>query len=178
MPTTIEPLINGHRYSFASIELKANGAIFLGVVSISYGSSLKPGIVRGSDGEKVGRTPGEADHRCSIEMLLSEYHALIDSLGPGFGLIPFDVQVMYAETELYDDKGGAPEGVTTHVIRGVRITDVDLSGEDGIDASTAKLALDPVTIAYGDEDLTIEWRPVALVAPEVLVSGAAFEEAA
>ena len=38
------PLINGHRYSWASVELTfANGPVIRGVKSIDYGDELTPG---------------------------------------------------------------------------------------------------------------------------------------
>jgi hypothetical protein len=164
------PIINGHRYSFASIELTANGRLYLGITRISYGSSLKPGRVRGTDSEVIGRTPGDADHRCEIEMLQREYQDLIDTLGPGFGLVPFDIQVQFAEPYPYEAEAtttGGPEGVTTHVIRECRIIDADFSGQDGIEANKGRVTLDPTTIVYGVRDqadtggaeMTIDWRP-------------------
>jgi hypothetical protein len=163
-------IINGHRYSFASIDLTANNRLFIGITRISYGSSLKPGIIRGTDSEKIGRTPGDADHRCEIEMLQREFNDLLQTLGPGFGLIPFDIQVAFAEPLRYEaasSKTAGPEGVTTHLIRGCRITDVDFSGQEGPEANKVRVTLDPITIVYGtaeieggeNSEMTIDWRP-------------------
>lgn len=166
-------IINGHRYSFASIELTARNRLFLGITRISYGSSLRPGIIRATDSEKIGRTPGDADHRCEIEMLQREFQQLLETLGPGFGLVPFDIQVAFAETLTIDVgsdarfQGAAPEGVTTHMIRECRITDVDLQSQDGSEANKVRVTLDPYTIVYGiaeieggeESEMTIDWRP-------------------
>ena len=160
-------IINGHRYSFASIELTANNQVFLGITRISYGSSMKPGKVRGTDGEYVGRTPGDAEHRCEIQILQHEYQLLLATLGPGFGLVPFDIQVAFAEPYTYEQQASTtaePEGVTTHMIRGCRITDADLSAQEGPDANKVDVILDPTTIIYGQVppgtsgEMSIDWR--------------------
>ncbi len=169
-PVVTTPFINGHRYSFGSIDLIANGRLFVGATRIAYGSSLKPGKVRGTDGEYIGRTPGEAEHRCEIELYQREYQDLIGTLGPGFGLVRFDIQVQFAETHPYENNGAPVEGVVTHMILGVRITDVDFQGQDGADALKVRLTLDPVTISYGApvgaQELTIDWRP-DIIAPSL-----------
>lgn len=167
------PIINGHRYSFASIDVTANGQLFVGITRISYGSSLKPGKVRGTDGEFSGRTPGDAEHRCEIEMLQREFGELLESLGPGFGLIPFDIQVAFAESVFYEAsssnfvnraQASGAEGVITHTIRGCRISEVDFQGQDGPEPNKVRVTLDPDTIVYGAADaagaeLTIDFRP-------------------
>jgi hypothetical protein len=159
-PPVVGPFINGHRFSFASIDVIANGRLFYGVTRIAYGSSLKPGSIRGSDTERIGRTPGESEHKCEMEMYQHEFQALIESLGAGWGLVPFDVVVAFDERNRYDnDSAGEPEGVVTHSILGCRITDVDLSSQEGTEANKVRLVLDPVTIGYGTDDLTIDWRP-------------------
>jgi hypothetical protein len=70
--------------------------------------------------------------------------------------------------EVSSSKTAAPEGVTTHVIRGCRIIDIDFSGQDGAEANKMRLTLDPTSIVYGrftgaqevgGEELTIDWRP-------------------
>jgi hypothetical protein len=169
MPDFVAPIINGHRYSFSSIDLHANGKLFYGVTKIAYRSSLKPGVIRGTDAEKIGRTPGEAEHTCELEMLQQEFQVLVDSLGPGFGLAVFDVQVVFAEQQKFDRDGPEPEGVKVHDILGCRITDVDFQSSTGVEANTVRLTLDPRTIAYGT-NLTIEAREAADLPSNVTVA--------
>jgi hypothetical protein len=169
-PVVTTPFINGNRYSFASIDIIANGRLFVGATKIAYGSSLKPGKIRGSDAEVIGRTPGEADHRCELELLQREFHDLIGTLGPGFGLVRFDVQVQFAEDLPYENNGYVTEGVRTHSIIGVRIVDVDFHSEEGTEANKVRLTLDPVTISYGAKvgagELSIDWRS-DIIAPSL-----------
>ncbi len=157
----VSPFINGHRYSFHSIEITALGKQFFGVTRIAYASSLKPGHVRGSDNELIGRTEGDAaEHRAEMEMLEHECDVLIKALGPGWGLVPFDVTVQFDERLIYDkDSEHKPQGVKTHSLLGCRITERDMQAEEGPEAATVRLTLDPVTITYGSPDLSINWRP-------------------
>lgn len=158
MPRIIEPLINGHRYSFSSIELVTADLVVTGVRRIAYGSSLRPGVIYGTDARKIGRTEGQAEHRCSLDLYRHEAEILIDSLGPGFGLQTFDVLVQFAEMEKYERDGqGLPEGVTTDRVIGCRITDVELDCEDSPEPLLSRLTLDPMTVAYGRRARTIEW---------------------
>jgi hypothetical protein len=159
------PFINGHRYSFGSIELVVLQTKIFGITAISYGSSLKPGVVRGTDAQEVGRTPGEASHRCELEMYQHEFDYLVGKLGPGFGLVPFDVSVTFAEEHAAVKDGGEPEGVRTHEINGCRITDVDMQSGEGVEPNKVRLQLHPRSISYGPpSNMTIEWRDPALVA--------------
>jgi hypothetical protein len=145
---SLQPLINGHRYSYASIEVELNGTTMLALTSINYGSALTPGMLYGSDPAKVGRTPGKAQHRCDFELYRREFSHLIVSLGPAFGRVPFDIQVQYAEN--------GDEGVTTDKVLGCRITDVDLGNKDGTEPSKVKVTCDPFNIQLGSLNLSID----------------------
>lgn len=134
------PLINGNRYSFASIELRLLGQRYYGVKSINYSDSLEPGEVRGTDPQLIGRTRGKYSADASIEMYLREFDdfsSKLASLAASVGLpsatgymeVPFDVIVSYAED-------GAP--VITHEIIGARIKKSDHSNTEGSDAISVK----------------------------------------
>jgi len=144
MPAPIPyPLIQGHRYSFASIEAVFNGLKILGFTSISYEDSLEPGKVYGSAPQKIGRTRGKADPKCEVEMLKLEWEQFKLTLGVGgvgFGETAFDIVVVYAELPY------AP--VTTDTIVGCRITNVKDASQDGTDPSKVTLTIDPMTILH------------------------------
>lgn len=144
----VPPEINGHRYSYASIELIVNGLIVVGVGKITYGSSLEPGIVYGSDSHKIGRTPGQVSHHCDLEMYRREWSAVLETLGQSFGRTSFDVIVQYAEE--------GDEGVTTDSILGCRVKELELDNQLGPEPASVRLALDPMDIRYGKQELSID----------------------
>jgi hypothetical protein len=144
----LEPIINGHRYSYASIEVIVNGIIIVGVRSVTYASTLEPGVIYGSDAQKLGRTPGEVKHRCELEIYRREWTVLMETLGQSFGRTLFDVVVQYAEE--------GDEGVTTDAIYACRVTEVELANQDDNNATTVRLALDPMEIRLGANQLSIE----------------------
>lgn len=157
------PIINGHYYSFASIELRANGRLYYGIVRVNYRSRLAPGVILDNDGRKAGRTPGDVEHTCEIEMLQHEYQLLIEDLGPAFGLARFDIQVTYAEEIKHSENEGDALGVTTHTIVACRIVEPDLDAVLGTQPNTVRIALDPWTILYGSDNLSIEDLDAALL---------------
>jgi hypothetical protein len=145
----IEPnLVNGHRYSYASIELLVHGLIIVGIVSVTYGSSLKPGEIYGSDAQLLGRTPGQAAHHAEIVLYRREWTILLEKLGQSFGRTLFDIIVQYAEP--------GDEGVTTDSLYACRITDVEMANDDGVAATTVRLAISPLEIRLGANQLSIE----------------------
>jgi hypothetical protein len=126
------PLVNGHRWSWASLEMTFNGLLYVGVKSLNYKPSLKPGLVRGTGSNPIGRTKGEAEYTGDFEMLRLEFDQLVATLGGavrGYGEVAFPIVVTRFEV-------GSP--VSIDIIDGVRIDEVDLSNAQGSDASTAK----------------------------------------
>ena len=157
IPFPTYPLINGHRYSWASIEAFFKGVPILGIKSINYKSSLKAGTVRGTAPQKIGRTRGEQDADCDFEMLKLEAMAFIGILGAagvGFGETSFQIKVAYSENL----PGVFPQPVIVDSINGVRIEELAASNAEGTDASMMKFtcsAMDVlhngVSIAYGNK---------------------------
>jgi len=144
MPAPIPyPLIQGHRYSFASIEALFNGLKILGFTSINYEDSLEPGKIWGSRPQKIGRTRGKQDPKAEVEMLKLEWEQFkltLGAAGVGFGEASFNIIVVYAEQPY------AP--VTTDTLIGCRITNVKDASQDGTDASKVTLTIDPMTILH------------------------------
>lgn len=135
------PLVNAHRYSYASIELNLGSAgIFVGVKEISYSDSLEPGVVRGTRAEKLGRTKGEYEPEASITLWKEDAVELIKKLGNGFMEKSFDITVTYAEEN-------AP--TTVDKIIGCRIKSNENSHSQGTDALEHAFELDVMRIEWG-----------------------------
>jgi hypothetical protein len=140
MATT--PLINGRRYSFASIELAATIAgnpseLFADVDAISYGDSLdvayRYGTSRGPIGWTAGTyNPGDA----SIQMGKSTAQQMIQRIGPGWLGINLLIGVKYFDI-------GEQLTVDTLVARIVGLED---SHQYSADALVSVMALKPFSI--------------------------------
>lgn len=133
------PQVNGHRFSYASIAARFNDQDYIGFKSINYKTTLKPGVIRGTSPYKLGRTRGNVEHTCSVEIYKEEWDNLKESLGDGFMEKVWSITVAYAED-------GSP--TIQDDIQDVRITDVDDSHAEGTDGLTVKLELDPMNILY------------------------------
>ena len=145
MPTNVAyPLINGHRYSWASIELGVAGDLTRGFKSINYSDGLEPGKVPGTDPSAIGRTRGKHTAEGSVEMYRTEAQNLIEKIGDGFYEVAWDITVCYREP-------GLP--IITDSIRGVRLKKTNADNSDGSDASSLKF--DPDII------LPILWNGIA-----------------
>jgi len=154
------PLINGHRFSFASIEAVFNGIPFVGFKSINYSQELEPGDVFGSRPQKIGRTRGKANASCDFEMYRLEWENLKTTLGiggVGYGETPFNITVTYAEQSF-----GGP--VITDLIEGVRVTKVEFSNQEGTDPSTVKITCNVMRVKEGQtfQTITAPTGPVGL----------------
>lgn len=133
------PLINGHRYSYASIELDVEGKRFYGHKEISYSQELEPGEVRGAHSQILGRTKGELKPEASLTTYEEEWKEILDALGDGYMEKSLNVTVSYAES-------GRP--TITDKLIGVRIKKVEKSHSQGGDALEVKLDLHPMWIEY------------------------------
>lgn len=136
------PLINGHRYSYASIEADVNGKKFYGHREISYSQDLEPGEVRGAHSQLLGRTKGELKAEASLTTYMEEWKELLDALGDGYMEKSFDITVSYAED-------GRP--TVTDKLRGCRIKRVEESHSQGTDALAVKIDLHVLWIEFGNK---------------------------
>lgn len=127
------PLINGHRFSWSSIEINVNGTLIRAIKEISYSNNLEPGEMRGTHAQKGGRTRGELKPEASMTIYLEEYNELIKALGQGFLERQFDIVVSYSE------KNAA---TVTDKIIGARIKKPEKSFSSGTDALAVKCDLD------------------------------------
>lgn len=158
MPYQIEyPEINGHRFSFASIEATFNGLSILGIVSINYSPELTPGKVYGSAPQKIGRTRGKEDSSCDFEMLRLEYENLVESItqsGLAYGEAAFDIIVQYSELPT--------SPVLTDTVLGFRIGKPDLQNQDGTDPSTVKVTGDPMRVLINGRQIATPLAPIGI----------------
>lgn len=155
LPSVPYPLINGHRFSFSSLQIQLAAKKTIGFKSISYKSSLKPAIVRGTNAQVVGRTRGV--HESSGELVLyqedwADFLAVLSTLSgftsglspgglpPGFMEVSWDAAVGYSETPV--------SPVQLNLLKGCRITDIDESHEEGEEALSVKLSLSILMIQY------------------------------
>lgn len=131
------PLVNGRRYSFASIEITANGKTYLGMKEVSYTDTCEPGEIRGTGQQLLGRTAGDYACEASMTPYREEADDLIESLGDGWMLKVFDVVVNYSEE-------GAP--MKTDRIVGCRIKSSENNHSQGTDGLENPLELHPMYI--------------------------------
>jgi hypothetical protein len=141
----VYPIINGVAHSWANVEITAKGQIFTGVVSISYTATLEPGEVRGTGSQVIARTQGEETLEASIELLKADAQELIDALGDGFGMVPFEIVVNYAPK-------GLP--VITDTLKACRITSPQNDHSQGPDGLTVSFDLHPMAILYNGKQIT------------------------
>jgi hypothetical protein len=95
------PFTAGQRHSPASAELrfgKPINGIVVGWTSIEYSAKLEPEPQYGNHPDPIGYTLGRATYEASIEVYLAEFkQQLLDALGPGWAVTPFDMTVTYSE---------------------------------------------------------------------------------
>ena len=119
------PLINGLRYSWASVAIKLDSANQLGIKEISYSHSVDRGEVRGVGPQVIGHTRGEYKAEGSITFLKEEYDAFVAKNGDGYMEKVFDISVSYAEI------GNA---TVTDQLVGCRLSKAEKSPSAGTDA--------------------------------------------
>jgi len=137
------PLINGTKHDWSSIEVDLGDAgIFTGISELTYSDTLEPGIVRGASPQKLARTRGEYNAEGSMNLWLQDAREFMDSLGPGFKEVVFNITAMYSAV--------GSEVVTDRLI-GCRITSTESGGSQGPD---------PIGTTFGLDIIRIEWNGV------------------
>jgi hypothetical protein len=130
------PLINGRRYSYASVKIRVGGTEYTGVKEISYSWSIERSKVRGVGIQPLGMTRGEYDCEGSITLYREDYDELITSLGNGYAEAIFTIAVSYA------DEG---QSTVTDELRGCSLAGAEKSPSQGTDALEVSCDL---SIAY------------------------------
>lgn len=126
------PIINGHTYSWASIEFGFDGVSQPDLTEITYDVTMDPGLARGTGSRVRGDTAGEADSEGSFTMLKGEAAKFIAKMGKGLMRKRFPITVSYDE----DGEGG----VVTDELIGVRIKKIGNNPTQGTDP--AKVTFD------------------------------------
>lgn len=148
------PLINGHYFDFASIQIVVPSfGRFTGVTDISYSDSVEVGSVYGTNRKRVGRTTGQQSVEASMTMLKAHFQELIGQVGQfgvGYGEVPFNIIVQYAEPGM---------AAITDELLGVRITGAADTHAEGVEALRVAVTLDVMELKRNG--LSIINRPAA-----------------
>lgn len=139
------PIINGNAPSYSNVIISCNGKEYQGVKSISYGSELMPGEVRGTGPQRLARTKGDHKAEGSLEMFLQDAEAFLTDLGDGFGEVVFVITVVFA---LEDDSP-----LIERKLVGCRISKPSEDHSQGPDASTMKFDLDVNDVLYNGKSI-------------------------
>jgi hypothetical protein len=142
------PLVNGVRHSFASIELKLAGQIFVAFKSINYSRTRARGEVRGAHPDPIAKTRGENSYSADCELYLAEFMQFLRAVAgnddiSGYGDIAFDVTVTYSE-DGFD--------VIVDEIIGCHVDTTEASNGQGTDPTVRKVDLGPLKIRYNRQD--------------------------
>jgi hypothetical protein len=131
------PMVNGHRYSFSSIEVDLDGRQHVGWSAVNFTDTLEPGIVRGTHAQILGRTRGDYTCEASLTGYVEEINEFLADLGDGWMERIFDVTVTFAEAN----------GPTHTVeIRQCRIQSIAHAHAQGTDPLSVDMTLHPLVI--------------------------------
>ncbi len=125
------PLINGVRYSWASVKVNIGPVQFLGCKSINFNEKLDPTKIHGTSQNILGATAGQYDADGDAEFYQQEADVIVAALGVGWGNRPLTITVQYQ-----DD--GQPT-VTKTII--TRFTARTQGGSEGAEALTSKFTM-------------------------------------
>ncbi len=149
------PVVNGNHWSFASIEFDIDGLIFADVMAIDYADPVKPGLIYGTGGTLIGRTPGISKPTLSITLARRCWDALRTQLSDGsetYGTKSFIVRVSYFEPKLPGDNTLDAQ-LITDIIEGVRVVGPSAKNAQGNAASTVVLDTSVFKIKWGRNEI-------------------------
>jgi hypothetical protein len=129
--------LNSNRWSFASGDIYLDGRRYFGLQNISPKESVKKDPVYGNGRTAIGRVRGQHSASASMDILLTEYNALLEGLGDSFTDVPFDISATFLETS-----GG--DGVFTLGLTQVTIVEHELGLSNDGKAAIMKVTLDVV----------------------------------
>lgn len=143
MQSLAYPLVNGCRHSFSSVELNLAGLIFVGFTAINYTRTRSRTMVYGPHPDPIGKTRGKNEYKADCELYFAEFNLFKSTLGPGYGDIPFSVQVTYTEN-------GFDTIIDT--ILGCTLDSTEASNAEGTDPTKRKFEMNPIKILFNNED--------------------------
>jgi hypothetical protein len=126
--------MNAYRWSFASGEINCNGRKFVGLQNLNPKESVKKEKVYGNGRTGIGRVRGQHEASSTMDMVLTEYDQLIQSLGDSFTDVPFDISATFIET--------TGDGVFTLGMTQVTIVEHELAMSNDGKALIQKVTLD------------------------------------
>jgi hypothetical protein len=134
MAMVFTPLINGHAYGWADIQIVIGGAPITGVKAIKYGSSQEKENVYGAGRNPVGRGYGRITSTASITLLAGAVLALQNSAPGGelYRIQPFPITVAY------QPDGGS---MVTHILHNAEFTDCNFEWAEGDMSKEIELTL-------------------------------------
>ncbi len=125
------PMINGRRYSWASVAVAVGTTDIIGFKSINYNDKLDPTKIHGTGQSIIGHTAGMYDADADCEIYTAEADLLIAALGDGWGNVVLPIQVQYFDDEM----------PTVTDLLSVRLTGRTKGGSESSDALTTKFTL-------------------------------------
>ncbi len=141
------PLLNGVRHSFASVEFKFNGTVYVGVASMNYKRTRTRGWVRGNHPDPLGKTIGENEYTADCELYLAEWNLFQANLGAGYGDIFFDATCTYTANGF---------DMISDTIKGCTLDTTEIALAKGTDGLSRKMELNPMKILLnGVDDLLV-----------------------
>jgi hypothetical protein len=144
IPALPYPLVNGHAYSFASINVWFGNLPYPNIAfkSINYDVALDPGEMRGTDPHVIGFTRGNHTVKADAEIFRLAWEPLKATLGfggVGYGEVFFNIVVQYREQ--------LSMPIITDVLENFRITASAYSNQQGTEPSGVKLTLKGMDIS-------------------------------
>lgn len=144
------PLLNGVRHSFASVEFKFNGLIFIGIGSMNYSRTRSRTLVRGNHPDPLGKTIGENEYAADVELYVAEWNqfqASLGNAGKGYG------DAFFTATAVYSANGF---DMITDTILGCTMDVTEAALAKGTDGLSRKIQLNPLKILFnGLDDLAV-----------------------
>lgn len=133
--------INGVTHDYASLEVQLGPLAYEPrLTEVSYKETLSRAKVFGTRRKAVGRTGGFLDSEASITLLKSGWDDLIEKLGDGFGLVEFDILIVYRR------RGSAL--YTRDVLERCTIMEPDVSPSQGDDPLATKISLSVMRVCW------------------------------
>lgn len=145
------PLINGVVWSFQHITCTIAGLEFTGgFKKIDYKRNRKREMVRSNNSDPIGKTQGENEYSCKVDMYLAWWFACIatvqQQLGPGYGDVSFSISVKYG------NNGFAP---FVDQILNCTFDSTEANNEAGVGALVRGVDFNPTKILFnGIDDLS------------------------
>lgn len=133
MPIQEFPTVNGVKHAYADVVIAVLGRKFRGITSINYKTKRGVTSVHGQGPHRAGVAMGKVDNDGSLEMYRQDLQDLIDAIGNGYGEVPLQITVSY--------RARLGARLMKDTLNGARITEVDLSAQEGDDPIKGKCTL-------------------------------------